>query len=75
MATAMTPAQIVVVKRGRNWHIKWTNSDRIFANGFAAVKGAIDAAHECGENGTPTCVMLFAGKSEMKGIWIEGRRF
>jgi hypothetical protein len=72
--TGLKPAQIVVLKRSGKWHVRWMDSDRLFTDELAAVKGAIDMAHESGRNGMPACVMLLSGKaSKAKIVWTYGQ--
>lgn len=69
---ALAATQVIVLKRNGKWHVKWWDSERLFADEVSAVTGAIDLAHASGKNGTPACVVLLDG-DKAKVIWTYGQ--
>jgi hypothetical protein len=63
---------IVIRRRKGRWTVQTRELERMFADETAAMKSAVQFAHESGRNGSPAVVVRQEGKTKLTDVWTYG---
>ena len=63
---------IVFRRQNGKWIVKMRDLERMFADETAAMKSAVQFAHESGRNGSPAVMVRQLGKTKFTDVWTSG---
>lgn len=66
------PLQLSVINDGRRWVMVFRGRRLAFADRLSALREAVQQAHQCSKDGTPTQVVCVDDAQGSKVVWTSG---